>query len=168
MLVSPNSEIYERGRGQSWRRAGIRAGLSCLTSAKEKVDAVGTWGHEWRPHMPTPWTIRIRYHVLMIRVLVSYPNKPGARFDESYYLNQHMPMVAKKLEPHGMNGWSVDRGLSGMMPGTPADHAIQAHLIFDTLEGYKAGLAAEGASILADIPNYTDIQPQIQINEILR
>jgi len=100
--------------------------------------------------------------------MVSYPNKPGARFDEDYYMSSHCPMVAKKLEPHGMTGWSVDRGLGGLMPGLSADYLIQCQLMFDNIDGLKAGLAAEGAAILADIPNYTDVQPQIQINQILR
>ena len=104
----------------------------------------------------------------MIRVIVSYPNKGGARFDEQYYLTQHMPMVMKKLAPHGMSGWSVDKGIGSLVPGAPADYIIQAHLLFDTIEELQAGMAAEASSILADIPNYTDLQPQIQINQVLR
>jgi len=104
----------------------------------------------------------------MIRVMVSYPNKPGARFDEEYYLAKHMPMVAGKLGKHGMTGWSVDKGLGGFTPGSPAEYRMQAHLNFENLEGLQAGMAAEAAAILADIPNYTDIQPQIQINQVLR
>ncbi len=99
--------------------------------------------------------------------MVSYPNTPGARFDEQYYLTKHMPMVAKRLAPHGMNGWAVDKGIAGFAPGAPADYVIQAQLTFDSLEGLQAGMAAESAAILADIPNYTDLQPQIQINQVL-
>jgi uncharacterized protein (TIGR02118 family) len=104
----------------------------------------------------------------MIRVMVNYPNKPGARFDESYYLGKHMPMVQEKLGKHGMTSWSIDKGLGGMLPGSPAEFVIQAHLLFETLEGLQAGMAAEAASILADIPNYTDLPPQIQINQVIR
>jgi uncharacterized protein (TIGR02118 family) len=104
----------------------------------------------------------------MIRVVVSYPNKPGARFDEAYYLGKHMPMVADKLGKHGMKNWAVDKGLGGFAPGSPAEYMIQAHLNFESLEGLQAGMAAEAAAILADIPNYTDLQPTIQINQVLR
>jgi len=103
----------------------------------------------------------------MIRVIVSYPNKPGARFDEDYYLNKHCPMVSRKLTPHGMTGFAVDRGIGGLMPGTPAEYMMQAHILFSSVEGLQAGMAAEGASILADIPNYTDLQPQIQVNQVV-
>ena len=104
----------------------------------------------------------------MIRIVVSYPNKPGARFDEEYYMSKHMPMVQAKLGPHGMTGWSVDKGLGGMMPGMPAEFVFQAHLHFDNLESFQKGMGAEGAGILADIPNYTDIQPSVQVNQVLK
>jgi uncharacterized protein (TIGR02118 family) len=104
----------------------------------------------------------------MIRMMVSYPNKPGARFDVDYYLNNHCPMVMNRLGPYGMKSWSVDQGMAGFAPGSPAEYLIQAHINFEILEGLQAGMAAEAPGILADIPNYTDLQPQIQINQILR
>lgn len=99
--------------------------------------------------------------------MVSYPNTPGARFDEEYYLKRHCPMVSKKLTPHGMTGVAVDRGVGGLTPGSPAEYMIQAQILFTSLEGLQAGLAAEGASIMADIANYTDIQPRIQVNQVV-
>ena len=104
----------------------------------------------------------------MIRVCVSYPNQPGARFEVDYYLSHHMPMVAEKLAAHGMTGWSVDKGIGGFAPGSPAQYLIQARLDIETAEGLQAGMAAEGASIMADIPNYTDIQPEVQVYEVLQ
>jgi uncharacterized protein (TIGR02118 family) len=35
----------------------------------------------------------------MIKVSVMYPNKPGARFDQAYYLDKHMPMVKARMGP---------------------------------------------------------------------
>jgi len=104
----------------------------------------------------------------MIRVLVSYPHKPGARFDEAYYLSKHMPMVQEKLGPHGMTSWSVDKGLGGMAPGSSPDYVMQAHLLIDSVEGLQKGMAAEGAAIMGDIGNYTDIQPVVQIYQVLK
>jgi uncharacterized protein (TIGR02118 family) len=103
----------------------------------------------------------------MIRVLVTYPNKPGARFDLEYYMNNHCPMVMSKLSSYGMKGWSVDQGIAGFAPGSPAEYLICCNLEFETLEGLQAGMAAEASGIVADIPNYTDVQPQIQINKVL-
>ena len=103
----------------------------------------------------------------MIRIVVSYPNQPGARFDLDYYLNKHLPMVAGKLAAHGMAGWAADQGVAGPTPAAPAEFMIQAHILFESLEQFQAGMAAEGAAIMADIANYTDIQPHIQVNKVL-
>ena len=103
----------------------------------------------------------------MIRVTVSYPNVAGAKFDLHYYLTRHMPMVEAKLSGHGLTGWTVDQGLSGGAPGSEAEFLIQAHLTFESVEAFEAAMASEGAEIMADIPNYTDIQPRIQVNKVL-
>jgi uncharacterized protein (TIGR02118 family) len=103
----------------------------------------------------------------MIRVTVSYPNTPGARFDLDYYLKKHMPLVEERLRKFGFIGYSVSKGLAGGAPGSPADFMITAQIHIDTMEHVQAGMAAESPTIMADIPNYTDIQPKIQIDEVL-
>ncbi len=103
----------------------------------------------------------------MIRVTVSYPTTPGARFDLDYYMKKHMPLVAGLLSKFGMIGYSVSKGLGGFTPGSPAEFMITAQLHIDTMEHLQAGMAAESPAIMADIPNYTDIQPHIQIDEVL-
>ena len=103
----------------------------------------------------------------MIRVTVSYPNQSGARFDLDYYMKKHMPMVQERLQKFGMSGYSVSKGLAGFAPGSPAEFMITAQLNLDTMEHLQAGMAAESATIMADIPNYTDIAPRIQIDEVL-
>ena len=103
----------------------------------------------------------------MIRVNVIYANKTGARFDFDYYLNQHIQIVRERCHPFGLQSISVDRGVGGLAPGSPATYACVASLTFASLEGLQQALAAHGAEIMADIPNYTDIEPILQISEIL-
>ena len=103
----------------------------------------------------------------MIRVTVSYPTTPGARFDLDYYMKKHMPMVEERLRKFGMSGYSVSKGLAGGAPGSPAAFMITAQIHIDTMEHVQAGMAAESPTFMADIPNYTDIQPRIQIDEVL-
>jgi uncharacterized protein (TIGR02118 family) len=69
----------------------------------------------------------------MIKVIVSYPNQAGARFD----------------------------------PGAPPEFMIQATLTLESVEAFQAAMATVGPAIMADIKNYTDIQPHIQVNKIL-
>jgi uncharacterized protein (TIGR02118 family) len=103
----------------------------------------------------------------VIRVNVLYPAVDGARFDSAYYLQRHIPMVKDRLQPFGLTEVTVDRGLAGLVPGTPARHVCVASLAFSTTDALQGGLAAHGAEILSDVPNYTDIQPVIDVAEVL-
>jgi uncharacterized protein (TIGR02118 family) len=42
------------------------------------------------------------------------------------------------------------------------------HLYFNAAADFQKGIAAHGAEIMGDIPNYTDISPQIQIRTYLK
>ena len=103
----------------------------------------------------------------MIRVSVLYPNKKG-KFDLDYYLNRHIPLVHRLLDPYGLIRTEVDKGLGSAEPGAPAPYVAVAHLIFASLEQMQQGLAAHDPDLAADMPNYTDIGPEFQISEIVK
>ena len=102
----------------------------------------------------------------MIRVTVLYPKSADSQFNWDYYLNSHTPMVQERLGPLGMSRIEVDRGVGTLAPGQPPAFEAIAYLVFNAVEDLQKGLAAHGAEILGDIANYTNIQPQIQINQI--
>jgi uncharacterized protein (TIGR02118 family) len=102
----------------------------------------------------------------MIKVSVMSPNTPGARFNHEYYRDKHMPMVQAKLGP-ALKYYTVDKGLAGGAPGAPATYVGMCHLFFDSVEIFQAGFAPHAQEIMADIPNYTDIAPVIQISEVV-
>lgn len=101
----------------------------------------------------------------MIKISVFYPNKEGARFDMDYYLQRHMPMLRQKMAG-AMKDMAVDQGIAGGMPGAPLPYRVIAHLTFDSMETYQAAFGPHAQSIMADVPNYTDLQPIVQISEV--
>ena len=101
----------------------------------------------------------------MIRVSVLYPQKQGARFDWSYYLGTHMPMVGRIFRTAAKET-SIEQGIGGAAPGMPAPCVAIAHFIFDPAEGFQAAFAPHAQEIVADSPKFTSIEPVIQINEI--
>ncbi|MGH8220333.1 MAG: EthD family reductase [Steroidobacteraceae bacterium] len=101
----------------------------------------------------------------MITVTVLYPNQDGARFDMSYYLGQHIPMV-KKLLGSALKGVIVEQGVSGGAPGTKPAYAVLCHLRFDSAEAFQAAFAAHSAQVAADVPNYASAAPVIQLSEV--
>jgi uncharacterized protein (TIGR02118 family) len=100
----------------------------------------------------------------MIRVSVLYASKSGAKFDHEYYANKHIPLLRERLGPLGMVRAEIDKGLPGM-DGSPPLFVGAVHLLFNSIEDFQKGLGQHAAEIMGDIPNYTDLQPQIQISE---
>ncbi|HEY1361649.1 MAG TPA: EthD family reductase [Xanthobacteraceae bacterium] len=101
----------------------------------------------------------------MIKVSVLYPNRAGCKFDMGYYVSRHMPMVQQKLGP-ACKRIAVEAGIAGGTPETPPAYVAMGHLYFDSTEAFQAAFAPHAQAILADIPNYTDTQPTIQISDV--
>ena len=101
----------------------------------------------------------------MIKVHILYPNTPGVRFDMAYYTDRHMPMVQARIGA-ACSGFTVDAGLAGGAPGQAAPYVAVGTLLVTSVEAFGAAMAQHGAEVMADIPNYTDAQPVIQISEV--
>ena len=99
-------------------------------------------------------------------VTVLYPNADDATFDMDYYLTRHMPMVMERFGAHGMTGWRVER-ITGAPGGARAPFGVKAVLEFGSAEGFAAALAAEGGTVIGDVPNFTDLKPQFLIGEVV-
>jgi len=102
----------------------------------------------------------------MIKVTVMYPNAPGARFDHSYYRDTHMPMVKARMG-ESCKFYTVDKGLAGGSPDQPATYVAMCHIFCDSVDAFQAGFGPHAQEIMADIPNYTDQAPIVQISEIV-
>ena len=102
----------------------------------------------------------------MIKVSVMYPHAPGARFDHAYYRDKHMPLVKARMGD-SCRYYTVDKGLAGGAPGAPAVYIAMCHLFCDSVEAFQQGFGPHTKEIMADIPNYTDLQPVVQISEVV-
>jgi uncharacterized protein (TIGR02118 family) len=101
----------------------------------------------------------------MIKVSVLYPNKPGAKFDMDYYVNKHFPLVKARLGS-AVKNVAVEQGIAGAGPGTSAAFIAMGHLYCDSVEAFQAAFGPHAAEIMGDIPNYTDIEPTLQISDV--
>ncbi|MGA2509851.1 MAG: EthD family reductase [Candidatus Acidiferrales bacterium] len=101
----------------------------------------------------------------MIKVGVFYPQGAGKKFDMKYYLEKHIPMIRQKMGP-ALKSVAIEQGLSGGAPGAPLTYVAICHLGFDSVDAFQAAFGAQSPSIVADIPNYTDIEPIVQISEV--
>lgn len=103
----------------------------------------------------------------MIRMSVMYPSGEGTRFDHDYYARKHAALVHERLGPLGLLRFEVDKGVAGGAPGSPAPFACMGHLYFNSLTELQTATKAHGRELMADVPNFTNIQPQVQISEIV-
>lgn len=104
--------------------------------------------------------------MLMIKVSVFYPNAGDARFDMRYYCERHIPMVRAKLGT-ACKGAAVERGLAGEAPGSRPPFAAMGHLYFDSVEDFQASFGPNADEFMRDIPNYTNVEPFVQVSEVV-
>lgn len=85
-----------------------------------------------------------------------------------YYIEKHMPLSIELLSIHpGFRGVSVERGVSGGAPGTEPDYVAMCHFLFNSADQFLEAFMPHAQTLQGDMPNYTDIEPIIQINEVL-
>jgi len=101
----------------------------------------------------------------MIQVSVMYPYEEGEKFDLNYYLEKHTPMV-KELLGDACKKISVQHGLSGPDPDSPAVYTVMCHLYFNSVDEFQKAFGPVAGQLLEDIPNYSESQPVIQISEV--
>jgi len=101
----------------------------------------------------------------MIKVTVAYSNSARSHFDIRYYCDTHIPLVRRLLGP-ALKGVAVEHGIRGAAPGSPAPFLAIGQLQFDSVEAFQSAFGRHSQEIMSDVPNYTDIQPVIQISEV--
>ena len=78
------------------------------------------------------------------------------------------PLVDSLLGPTGlMKGLAVDEGLGSAAPGQPAPFACVGHMTFETVEAFQQAFGPNAPTIMGDIPNFTNVQPVVQISRIV-
>ena len=101
----------------------------------------------------------------MFKITILYPGGDGKTFDIDYYAEKHMPMVASELG-EAIEFYEIDRGISGRTPDDETPYLAIGYLYVEKLAAYQEAFQAKAAKITGDIPNYTNIQPIVQISEV--
>lgn len=101
----------------------------------------------------------------MISLTALYPKTADSRFDMEYYLNTHTPLVRKRLTPASLIGIDLEAGLAGATPDSPPAYAMIGRLNFASLDELQNALTAHGPELMGDIPNFTNVQPLMQISQ---
>ena len=100
----------------------------------------------------------------MVTITILYPNKEGGRFDADYYINEHMPMTIAKFGDV-LKGVNISLGLSAGRPGSTAPFVAICQLLFESQEAFEQKFKVISAGLIADMPNYTDIDIIFQMGD---
>lgn len=100
----------------------------------------------------------------MVTVMAMYP--ANASFDRTYYVQKHMPLVHKNLEPHGLKKTEV-HAIAGTVSGDPGPYHVVTLLYFDDMQTLKNALATpEAEAVVADLSNVFGGDAVLLISEV--
>src|SRR3989442_466365 len=142
------------------RRPAARSFLGRARSARRRERGSVVHCHSLERESPDE-------EVPMVRITVLYPAGEGKKFDHDYFVRKHLALVRERLGKFGLVRTEADKGVAGGAPGAPAPYVAVAHVYFNRVADFQKGMGEHGKEIMGDIPNYTNIQPQVQISEII-
>jgi uncharacterized protein (TIGR02118 family) len=94
----------------------------------------------------------------MIKLSVTYPKGEGTTFDHKYYATSHIPLCNSTFNP---TKTEINKGIDGPL-------AASVHFYFESMDAMQAALAnPKMADVMADVANYTNIAPVMQISEVV-
>ena len=96
---------------------------------------------------------------------VYYPWQADAKFDFDYYRDKHLTMLGQ-LYGKSVGKMQVRKGLRKGDGSSPAFvTALSVEIL--SMEAYEAAAKEHVAKLIADVPNFTNIKPVAQIEEIV-
>ena len=102
----------------------------------------------------------------MIKITVMYPNNADLKFDKQYYIKNHSQLLIDLLGDAIISS-DINFGLAGATPDQPAPYVVIANLVFKSMETFQQSFGANSEAILADLPNFTNAKPEVQISEVV-
>ena len=99
----------------------------------------------------------------MVRVVAAYVGTASSSLDLDYYRTQHTAAAKRLLEPHGLAEIRVLGDFEPPANDGPRLFAV-SEMVFTSREAFDAAIQAEGAALFADLQNFTNIEPLIQLS----
>ena len=101
----------------------------------------------------------------MIRVTGFYRWAEGAHFDHTYFNSEHARITREALKDLGLLRLESDQFLSPQGPQN-GEVIASTNAYFATLEAAQQALAKAGATLMADVVNYTNLKPEIRLSKV--
>jgi uncharacterized protein (TIGR02118 family) len=96
---------------------------------------------------------------------ILYPAKDNDAFDFDFYLRRHVPLI-KDILGASLHRLEVRKGVSAQDGGKPAYTCVISIWIADW-PAYEKAIAARAPELIAEVPLFTKVMPQIQTDEVI-
>lgn len=116
--------------------------------------------HPLGAYVPT-----IHKELAMVKITGNYRWVDGARFDHAYYQTEHMQLTRSLLQPLGLRRLESDQTVWPADP-KPGQVIACSNAYFDSMAAAQAALAQVGAALMADVPRYTGLRPELHVCEV--
>ncbi|KAF2248907.1 hypothetical protein BU26DRAFT_519102 [Trematosphaeria pertusa] len=106
-----------------------------------------------------------------IAAVVAYPSKhpetgEPLKFDMTYYLSTHMPLIEKTWRPYGLRSWSITEFQNPCpLTGETPPYLVQTTCYFDTVEELKTALEKGAETTKPDVEKFSSVFPRIWVGE---
>ncbi|ORY16994.1 hypothetical protein BCR34DRAFT_556404 [Clohesyomyces aquaticus] len=104
-------------------------------------------------------------------IVVAYPSthpstKEPLKFDMSYYLSGHMPMIERAWGPYGMKSWSINTFPAPCpLTGETPPYLVQTTCFFGSVEDFKVALEKGGEETKKDVERFSNVFPVIWVGD---
>jgi uncharacterized protein (TIGR02118 family) len=82
------------------------------------------------------------------------------QFDIDYYRDNHLPLIMR-LYGDSISRFELIQPAEPMPGFPPAQYVALANIYIADQEAFDAAQAQHGAELVADVPNFSDVQPQV-------
>ncbi len=91
-------------------------------------------------------------------ITILYPRTDDSTFDMDYYTSSHMPMFAESVGD-ACTGWGA-ASIAG------DKYAAMGWMVVTDQASFDSAMKEHGAKVLGDVPNYTNVRPEMLVGEI--
>jgi uncharacterized protein (TIGR02118 family) len=98
-------------------------------------------------------------------ITVLYPNTPDVKFDFDYYRSKHIALI-KRLYGRGIAKIELRHGVA-TQDGSPIPYIAVINIWIGSQKVFDDATAKHAKELIADVPNFTNARPVIQIDEVV-
>jgi len=99
-------------------------------------------------------------------ITVLYPAKANDAFGFDFYLRQHVPLI-KDILGKSLHRIEVRKGASSQDGAGPPTFTCVISIWIADWPAYEKAIAARASELIAEVPLFTKVMPQMQIDEVI-